>query len=490
MCSDSESDNPDEWIDVDLRTEAGKKLIRKERRRIRQKAKRQAAKRVAEECLLRRKIPKRVGRVLRVFPDIGKEMEKFVQSKRVSADAWPRTGILTFDGNVKQGQKVTYKRIKQHLEEKYNTTFGYGTIVQLSVVKNKRRFHAKGYKGVAHITCRRARKGFSLRFNPDAHWSCSLYKGLDKIQLQDGTDKCVLNRDDAAGFRLDTTYTHKQNKVLSISASPKVTTRTDFVNKYSSILQVSSYLIVETENTSDVCAAVVKGQALFRKNAAQHLSDKESLAKDIECIRVDGASDEGPGHEEVQFDWTERHLSMSKACTIVTTRHSGGSYLNKVELLNGCISVGHSNVFIPSTLNGPCYTDEGSIDVEKVKLNQDTATVYIDHVSGSTFNGKEIYFPKGASDAQAIYNQSRRDHLLLFLKGSNKQKAVLKKDQSTLYSYFEEVWKVRNSHIVKGLPSLHVFVLVPCYRHDCSHELCGKGKPEKARLWYENAFPP
>jgi len=112
---------------------------------------------------------------------------------------------------------------------------------------------------------------------------------------------------------------------------------------------------METENTSDVCAAVVKGQALFRKNAAQHLSDltmlqqtipsfKDSLTKDIECIRVDGASDEGPGHEEVQFYWTERHLTMSKACTIVTTRHSGGSYLNKVELLNGCISVGHSNV--------------------------------------------------------------------------------------------------------------------------------------------------
>ena len=121
MCSDSESDNPDEWIDVDLRTEAGKKLIQKERRRIRQKAKQQAAKRVAEECLLRRKTPKRVGRVLRDYPDIGKEIENFVQSKRVGADAWRQTGILTFDGNVKQGQKVTYKRIKQRLEEKYNT---------------------------------------------------------------------------------------------------------------------------------------------------------------------------------------------------------------------------------------------------------------------------------------------------------------------------------------------------------------------------------
>ena len=38
VCSDSESDNPDEWIDVHLRTDAGKKLIQKERRRIRQKA--------------------------------------------------------------------------------------------------------------------------------------------------------------------------------------------------------------------------------------------------------------------------------------------------------------------------------------------------------------------------------------------------------------------------------------------------------------------
>jgi len=69
---------------------------------------------------------------------------------------------------------------------------------------------------------------------------------------------------------------------------------------------------METETTSDVCAAVVKGQALFRKNAAQHLSDltmlqqtipsfKDALTKDIECIRVDGASDEGPGHEEISF---------------------------------------------------------------------------------------------------------------------------------------------------------------------------------------------
>ena len=32
------------------------------------------------------------------------------------------------------------------------------------------------------------------------------------------------------------------------------------------------------------------------------------VTKEIECIRVDGASDEGPSHEEVQFWWTERHF--------------------------------------------------------------------------------------------------------------------------------------------------------------------------------------
>jgi len=502
VCSDSESDNPDEWIDVpDLGTEDGKKLVQKQRRRIRQRAKRQAAKRVAEECLLKRKLPKRVGRVLRDFPEIGKEIENFVHSRRVGADAWRRTGILTFDGNLKQGQKVTYKRIKKHLEEKYKTTFSYGTIVQLSVVRNKRRLSAKRYKGVARITCRRARKGFSLRFNPDAHWSCSLYKGLDKIQLKDGTNKCVLNRDDASGFRLDTTFTHKQNKVLSVSTSPEVTTRTDFVNKYSSILQVSSYLIMESENTADVCGALVKGQALFNKNAAQHISDltmlentvpmfTDAFSKDIECIRVDGASDEGPGHEEIQFYWSERHLAKNKACTIVTTRHSGGSYLNKVELLNGCISVAHSNVFIPSTLNGPCYAADGLIDEQKVKLNQDTASdVYIDRVSGATFNGREIFFTKGASDANAVNNQTRRKHLLVYLKGSRKEKEALKKDEPTLYKYLDEVWMVRNNHMIKELPSQYIFLLLPCYKEGCCHELCRKGEPEEERRWYENGPP-
>ena len=54
--------------------------------------------------------------------------------------------------------------------------------------------------------------------------------------------------------------------------------------------------------------------------------------KPIDCIHVDRATDEGPSHLEVQFVWTEYHLNAGKLCTIVTSRFSRGSYLNRVEL--------------------------------------------------------------------------------------------------------------------------------------------------------------
>lgn len=62
-----------------------------------------------------------------------------MRSSGVGAETWRRTGVLTFDGNRKVKRKVTFARIKTHLEEKYNTKFSYGTIVQLCVARNKRR---------------------------------------------------------------------------------------------------------------------------------------------------------------------------------------------------------------------------------------------------------------------------------------------------------------------------------------------------------------
>ena len=93
----------------------------------------------------------------------------------VGADAWHRTGVLTFNGNRCLSNKVTYSRIKEHLEKDYNTTFSYGTVVQLDVAGNKGRKSSKNYKGLARVTFRCTRKGFTIRYNPDQHWSSVLY---------------------------------------------------------------------------------------------------------------------------------------------------------------------------------------------------------------------------------------------------------------------------------------------------------------------------
>ena len=140
--------------------------------------------------------------------------EQFVQENNVGADHW-RTGILTFDGNTRVGQKVTFRRTQDHLQRVYKCKFSYGSVLELCVARNKRR-SAKWYCGVTQVTCRKARKGFQMKFNPDAHWSSAFYCGLNHVQYQDGRNTMNLNRDNASGFRLDTLSTHRLHKTLVV----------------------------------------------------------------------------------------------------------------------------------------------------------------------------------------------------------------------------------------------------------------------------------
>ena len=83
---------------------------------------------------------------------------------------------------------------------------------------------------------------------------------------------------------------------------------------------------------------------------------------------------------------------------IVTSRYSGGSYLNKVELQNRCLALGHSNVFIPSTIQGSNMDADGKLCYEKLKKNMDAAAdVYINTVSGTPCFGTQIHLVKGAA---------------------------------------------------------------------------------------------
>lgn len=199
---------------------------------------------IAEQHFLSRKASKRRNIILQKFPDIGQKIEEFMQEHKVGADAWRRTGVLTFDGNTKLREKVTYEKIRQHLQNTYNHKFSYGTIIQLCVPRNKRRRSARKYRGVAKVTSRRAQKGFNLRLNPDEHWSAAFYKGLNQIQYADGRDMINMNQDDSTGFRLDTLATCKQYTTPVLQGKEVLTPRTDYVNKYPSVLQTTSYNIL------------------------------------------------------------------------------------------------------------------------------------------------------------------------------------------------------------------------------------------------------
>ena len=341
----------------------------------------------------------KVRGILKDYPNNGNKIESFVQDSSVGVDAWRRTGILNFNGNTRVKHKVTYELIRQHLIEVYKHNFSFGTVVQLCVARNRRRLSSKRYKGVAKVTSRCARKGFMLKYNPDAHWSSAFYCNLNFIQFTDGRHILNVNRDDASGFRLDTMITHRLHHTPMVQGSESTTTYTDYVNKYKSVLQTTSYNFSKTETTLEICARVVKPVGLFPKNPTQHLQDLEMLENDpemeaafinpitgrrklIECIRVDGAADEGPSHEEVQFMRSAQHISKATIATLVTARNSGSSYLNRVELQNGCLALAHANVFIPSTLGGSCM-DGCKVNKDKYEENMNLATeVYINRVNG------------------------------------------------------------------------------------------------------------
>lgn len=175
------------------------------------------AKEVTRKAPLKRKVPKSVNKTLRKFPNITKDIK-----------ALAKIGLELMHGGI-QGyfdllwEPETGTKDNVHVEKTCHKKVWhkYGTIVQLCLVHNKQRLSVRRYWGTAGFKLHQARKGFNVHLNIDPHWSCAFYKCLDYIQRKDGEDKLILNRDDAAGFRLDTIYTHKQNKILAEASNPE-----------------------------------------------------------------------------------------------------------------------------------------------------------------------------------------------------------------------------------------------------------------------------
>ena len=69
--------------------------------------------------------------VLKDCTNIGNEIEKYVQDSNIGADAWRRTGILTFNSNKREKKKEIYELIRQHLMKVYKHSFSFGCIVEI-----------------------------------------------------------------------------------------------------------------------------------------------------------------------------------------------------------------------------------------------------------------------------------------------------------------------------------------------------------------------
>ena len=92
--SDSETE-----LGKQIDSEIVKKMILKRQESIKRQNQRRKAKLIVERNFLSRSLAKKVHGILIYYPNIGKEIEKFVTDRNIGADAWRRTGVLTFDGN-------------------------------------------------------------------------------------------------------------------------------------------------------------------------------------------------------------------------------------------------------------------------------------------------------------------------------------------------------------------------------------------------------
>ena len=79
------------------------------------------------------------------------------------------------------------------------------------------------------------------------------------------------------------------------------------------------------------------------------------------------------------------------------------------RIANGCLSLGHSNTFIPSTLGGSCIDpNTGKEDQTKLKENLNLAiTAYMSRVDGCPCGETYIKLVKG-SNSDAIQEVNRK----------------------------------------------------------------------------------
>ena len=137
-----EHDAEESDTDGDLDCESGQENLEKEDpevvcRRITAKWRMRTKVDIAEMRLVKRKKFTKANEISKRHPDIGQVIEERAKQCDIGADKWRRTGVMTFSGDSRQEQRLTYIKLQKYLEAYYKERISVGTVVQLCAVKNK-----------------------------------------------------------------------------------------------------------------------------------------------------------------------------------------------------------------------------------------------------------------------------------------------------------------------------------------------------------------
>ena len=130
-------------------------------------------------------------------------------------------------------------------------------------------------------------------------------------------------------------------------------------------------------------------------------------------------------------------------------------------------------------------TESGRISQQTLQENMEAALqVYLDRVNEILFGSFVIKMYRGTTDQEAAQMKRERTDLLVFLRGKKSAKKELKEKKPDQYHHFEQIWSLRERHMVKNLPSEYVFALRACYEVECNHPICQRGRPPDELVWY------
>ena len=143
-------------------------------------------------------------------------------------------------------------------------------------------------------------------------------------------------------------------------------------------------------------------------------------------------------------------LTAESVATMITTRNSGASYKNRVELQSSCLALALANLLIPTTLNGACLINDGKVNQTKLKENLSSAIidVYLSRVDGAPCASNEIHLFHGTESATC---RNENNLVKVFLKGSKKAKEELQTDHPEMYRRISEIFDLQQRHLYPGV---------------------------------------